>query len=460
MRKIISFFLAAAVSLNAVISSVCAAGSTEMLQSLVSENEASLFMKVSDSSIVPQSVSADGGEAEILSFEPIDENTKINTVFMLDTNAFYGDDKLSENALLMLREFLSGAAENEDFSLIGFDSKGADEIVPFTKNPMLILEGAEKTEFTGGTADLEKAIRFVLERYDSSAFERLIVFTESDTVNISLIINEDAFSAPFPLSLVIFDREEKAVYAQNYYKYSEGTDISTIPNLINDRSDIFRLSIRIPDEVLGRGGQKRITVELEGNGISERVEETIEFPERQDRYIEKENSEMKILVVVMSFIAFSLAVILVIVLRKNKKVTETVNDEKSHYTVPLAKKKNSFGTIINTVSTRVLFKDSGVFKIILTELGNPENKIEISSEKEAVIGRNRSMSDFVIYNERSVSQRHCKIYSRNSKIYVADLGSLNHTYVDGEEAKEETELFTGSVLKIGRSVFDVKIIPL
>ena len=69
------------------------------------------------------------------------------------------------------------------------------------------------------------------------------------------------------------------------------------------------------------------------------------------------------------------------------------------------------------------------------------------------------MSDVIIYNERSVSQKHCRIFSRNSKIYIEDLGSLNHTYVDGEEVTEETELFSGSVLKIGRVVFDVRITP-
>jgi pSer/pThr/pTyr-binding forkhead associated (FHA) protein len=56
-----------------------------------------------------------------------------------------------------------------------------------------------------------------------------------------------------------------------------------------------------------------------------------------------------------------------------------------------------------------------------------------------------------------VSQHHCAIWSRNSELWVRDLGSTNGTYLNGHALTGEGTAQNGDQLKIGPLVFDVCI---
>ncbi len=104
-------------------------------------------------------------------------------------------------------------------------------------------------------------------------------------------------------------------------------------------------------------------------------------------------------------------------------------------------------------------KKEDIKKVVLAYSGGLDTSIIIPWLKEnygceviAVVGNVGQKDELEGLEEKALN-------SGASKIYIEDLGSLNHTYVDGEEVTEETELFSGSVLKIGRVVFDVRITP-
>lgn len=68
-------------------------------------------------------------------------------------------------------------------------------------------------------------------------------------------------------------------------------------------------------------------------------------------------------------------------------------------------------------------------------------------EGENTIGR--SMECTVVINNESLSRRHAAINISAEKMTIKDLGSSNHTFVDGNKIDSEQEISAGSKLKFG-----------
>jgi len=82
--------------------------------------------------------------------------------------------------------------------------------------------------------------------------------------------------------------------------------------------------------------------------------------------------------------------------------------------------------------------------------------IEITSN-EFVIGKG-SGSDYVIVDNSTISRNHAKIHTNGQTIYIEDLHSTNHTYVDGHIINELTELENQSELRLSNEDFQLIII--
>jgi pSer/pThr/pTyr-binding forkhead associated (FHA) protein len=70
-------------------------------------------------------------------------------------------------------------------------------------------------------------------------------------------------------------------------------------------------------------------------------------------------------------------------------------------------------------------------------------------KEETIIGRTQE-NDIVIKN-LAVSRHHAKIYNKDGKVVIKDLGSANGTFVNGIRV-EETELTAADVILIGNYV--------
>lgn len=81
------------------------------------------------------------------------------------------------------------------------------------------------------------------------------------------------------------------------------------------------------------------------------------------------------------------------------------------------------------------------------------NKEAVVVSLPAVIGRSREADLTVIHP--MISRRHCELFEQDGAVKVRDLGSLNGTYVAGEQVQEAT-LPQGSVLTVGPLFFRVE----
>lgn len=56
-------------------------------------------------------------------------------------------------------------------------------------------------------------------------------------------------------------------------------------------------------------------------------------------------------------------------------------------------------------------------------------------------------------DDSMVSARHCKIYRQGEKLYIQDLGSTNHTYLNNCMVENAAPLLYGDKIRIGRNIF-------
>lgn len=144
--------------------------------------------------------------------------------------------------------------------------------------------------------------------------------------------------------------------------------------------------------------------------------------------------------------------------------------KKSPKEVPAAKTKKA-----DPMETEALYKDEetqSLFDNNTTEILSNMNtdcrfqitavddaavmfRCNISTEK-VKIGRKAGVCNIALA-DKAVSGEHCEVYARSGKIYIRDLGSSNGTFVDGRKIDSETELRTGTILKLGKTEYRVMI---
>lgn len=76
---------------------------------------------------------------------------------------------------------------------------------------------------------------------------------------------------------------------------------------------------------------------------------------------------------------------------------------------------------------------------------------------ELILGRSgvNSEADIQIA-DAMVSGRHCRIYRQGEQVLIQDLGSKNHTWLNGCRIEGTMPLTCGDMLKIGESIFQVQ----
>lgn len=78
--------------------------------------------------------------------------------------------------------------------------------------------------------------------------------------------------------------------------------------------------------------------------------------------------------------------------------------------------------------------------------------------RECILGKSPQYAQKVIEGSDSVSRKHCKISQKNGQFYIEDMGSLNHTYVNGSLVRkgESVPIRTGDVIRIADLEYEVR----
>lgn len=71
-------------------------------------------------------------------------------------------------------------------------------------------------------------------------------------------------------------------------------------------------------------------------------------------------------------------------------------------------------------------------------------------ENQIVIGRVGG-SAFVQLDDTMVSKKHCMIYRKGEQVFIQDLDSTNHTYLNGCKLESPMQICSGDIIHIGKS---------
>lgn len=75
---------------------------------------------------------------------------------------------------------------------------------------------------------------------------------------------------------------------------------------------------------------------------------------------------------------------------------------------------------------------------------------DIYLENQVVIGREGG-SAFLQLRDSLISNKHCMIYRKGEQIFIQDLDSTNHTYLNGCVLESPMPICSGDLIQIGRS---------
>ena len=66
--------------------------------------------------------------------------------------------------------------------------------------------------------------------------------------------------------------------------------------------------------------------------------------------------------------------------------------------------------------------------------------------------------DYIIDENDTISRKHAKIYKKDTSIYLEDLDSTNHTYVNNKKLDGSVKLENGNELRLSNEIFTFIII--
>lgn len=197
--------------------------------------------------------------------------------------------------------------------------------------------------------------------------------------------------------------------------------------------------------------QKEPAVSAEPEDIPEpKITESAEAEEKDEKNEKNGLPVMLIIGISIGGIALLALIIVVIVvlLTKKKKVPvdggETVSTE----------------MIIETETQRIDDEESGgilppsshgkkmKYRVILSDKSDMSRTYQCELKNSISLGK--IAGNDIVVNAATVSKRHCMITNRNGRIFIQDLNSTNGTFVNGERINFETEIFSGTTIRMGK----------
>ncbi len=75
---------------------------------------------------------------------------------------------------------------------------------------------------------------------------------------------------------------------------------------------------------------------------------------------------------------------------------------------------------------------------------------------QLVIGRAPGTNGFTIDSDPSVSKQHCMIFTNEGRVYLMDLKSANHTYLNSARITDVADLMPNDIIKLGNTQLRVR----
>lgn len=151
------------------------------------------------------------------------------------------------------------------------------------------------------------------------------------------------------------------------------------------------------------------------------------------------------------------------------KMTYCEEDDEDEEEVSAPKLKKTKSTKIQATQTestknkldkeQVIEKPSDKKELIFTKIENnqEEESFRIILEESLSIGRGINKNDWVIANDQTISQKHCKLYRERDEVYIMDLNTTNGTFVNKKRITKPVVMNNQDRIRMGVSEYRITI---
>ena len=493
---------------------VYAADRMMVVETYTGESEAVLYLKGMKGELSDIRVQAGTTVCDSVTQSRLSESSQlVKTLIMLDNSLSIPKTDRKQISTI-IRNLIADRMENEQMALATFD-EGLAYLSEYTQEDALLLEAAEeityKNSHTYLTDVLYDAISDEYVQPKEDVFFRIIVISDGmDNKSIGYT-KEELFSLleeyPVPVYTVGVQTSKKNNNKQlkNMFVISRLTGaqsflLGEMKNLlelneaVNEDRSIIRLSV-MPQQELMDGSRKTIKITLPSGksvsaemvmpqqvkaagGTSADTETKADAGEQKELQKEEvSNGKQTWLIVLLAagvlLAAIAAAVIMIIVKKRKKQNAGSAASEQMHQSdrnssqntgrnADRGQAANEPGTEIlrapgsNEQDGTVLLWNNAAphcYQMTLTDMHASSRFFQIPLRGAVIIGRKQGVCSLVIDYDMSVSGRHCEIRDRGGKFYISDLQSSNGTYVNNLRISSETEITSGSTIRMGKLEF-------
>lgn len=416
---------------------------------------------------------------------------KYETIFLVDSSGSV--KSFSDEIDTFLRECIDKKMSNEYYSIGMFAEGNIPQYVADAVSDQYELEKSlDKLDYSyESTYIFDNLINTVDKLYSEgeTVYKRIVLFTDGNENNPNGMTIDDVLSEisekPIPIYTVTLQTEsngnvEKLKTIAGLSRRSNAADIRILNGdnvsgkadiLFDDAKNTYRINITPPHELLDgsvkaleisdRNAAAEFDIRMAMADLEESTEngmETISAEMNNDSAVSDGNKAFYITIIIASVgLTGAAAGIVLIILRSRK------NKEKNVLEKPQMLSDDEKTMIIgngHSGQTEMIFTEdiSTQRVIILRDCADSVRTFEVPlSSQGVIIGRSHEYANVVIDYDKSVSRRHCRIYLKNGKSYISDLGSGNKTYVNDSEVTNEVPLNNLDEIKIGRTRLKVTI---
>lgn len=474
---------------------VYAAERIAVVETYTGESEAVLYLKGVKGDLSDLKVQAGTAACDCVTQSRLSESSHpVKTLIMLD-NSLSIPKTDRKQVSKIIRNLIADRMENEQMALATFD-EGLAFLTEYTMEDARLLEAAEEITYQKSHTYLTDVLYDALmEQYvqkKEDLFFRMIVISDGMDHKPIGYTKEELFKLleeyPVPVYTVGVQTSGKKNNEQlkNMFVLSRMTgaqsfllgetkNLLDINDALKEDCNIIRLSV-IPQQELMDGSRKTLKITMpSGKSVSAEMmmpqqantgtglpvdTESGESP--KEEHFSKSGSLLAV-VLAVCLLTVAAGIVIFVVLRKRRahpsgssaygqmdqavQHTERDNDPATEI-LREPEPNEQDGTVL-------LWNDAPphVYQISLTDIHASSHFFQTPLRGAVAIGRKQGVCSLVIDYDLSVSGRHCEIRERGGRFYISDLQSSNGTYVNDLKISSETEITSGSIIRMGKLEF-------
>ncbi len=502
MRKKIStsvLMLAWCISMTV---SVCAASAAAVMGTYTGESDLSVYVRGTDLGKDDVNVQIGNLEADKVRTQLVEElDMPMQTLIMVD-NSLSITPKNQKKISRFLQYLISDRLANEEIGIATF-SEEARKLVDYTSEYEALMRAADNISYQRQSTYLTDALYDLMKaeyiENPTDTFRRILVISDGvDNKSIGYT-KEELYSLIKDLQIPVYtigckngknNEELENMFALSRITNAEyflldkvkAKDLLDITSALKQDRTAVKLTITPPKEQMD-GSRKAVKITFPNHSpltaemmmpqpiLEEEPQQTDSREDETEKPEPKSNEEEKTGLLVIVLIAGGIAAaVAAFFLNQRKKNRQQEPDfERIEHEIDRQIGLGSEASALSGTAADGLNQPTEIVdqkgrggtlllwnqhtppcQIILTDVHTPSKSFQVSLDQPVRIGRNDELCSVVLDYDRSVSGKHCEISAKDGRFYVKDLHSSNKTYVNGSEITTETEIVSGSILKLGR----------